>query len=194
VQGVRTLLSDVIAAHLETAIRRLREARSDLVLGTARVTVGFVDLVGFTALSHRFSPREFVDVVERFEETAYDTVAARDGRVVKLIGDEVMFVVRDPAAACEVALTLVDRFADDPAVTPRGGLAWGDLLYRGGDYYGPTVNLAARVAQIAVPGELLVTNDVATHAQGDAVHFEPAGKRMLKGFDEPVPLLAVTRR
>jgi len=112
---------------------------------------------------------------------------------VKLIGDEVMFVVRDPAAACEVALTLVDRFANDPAVTPRGGLAWGDILYRGGDYYGPTVNLAARVAQIAVPGELLVTTDVAAHADGDAVHFEPAGKRMLKGFDEPVPLLAVTR-
>jgi class 3 adenylate cyclase len=194
IQGVRTLLSDVIAAHLETAIRRLREARSDLVLGTARVTIGFVDLVGFTALSHRFSPREFVDVVERFEETAYDTVAARDGRVVKLIGDEVMFVVRDPAAACEVALTLVDRFADDAAVTPRGGLAWGDLLYRGGDYYGPTVNLAARVAQIAVPGELLVTTDVAAHARGDTVRFDPAGKRMLKGFEEPVPLLAVTRR
>ena len=191
-QGVRTLLSHVIAAHLETAIRRLREARADLVLGTARVTVGFVDLVGFTSLSQRFSPRDFVDVVERFEETAYDTVAARDGRVVKLIGDEVMFVVRDPAAACEVALTLVDRFANDPAVTPRGGLAWGDILYRGGDYYGPTVNLAARVAQIAVPGELLVTNDVATHAQGDTVHFEPAGKRMLKGFDEPIPLLTVT--
>jgi len=192
--GVRSLLSDVFSAHLETAIRRLREARSDLVLGTARLVVGFVDLVGFTGLSHRCSPREFVDIVERFEETAYDTVAARDGRVVKLIGDEVMFVVRDPAAACEVALTLFGRFASDPAVTPRGGLAWGDVLYRGGDYYGPTVNLAARVAQIAVPGELLVTTDVAAHARRDAVRFEPAGKRMLKGFEDPVPLLTVTRR
>ena len=64
---------------------------------------------------------------------------------------------------------------------------------RGGDYYGPIVNLAARLAELAVPGELLVTNDVATHAQGDTVHFEPAGKRMLKGFDEPVALLTVER-
>jgi adenylate cyclase len=192
-EGVRSLLREFFSSHIETAIRRLREARADVTLGMVRLAVGFVDLVGFTAIGRRFTPREFVTVVERFEETAYDTVAARDGRVVKLIGDEVMFVVRDPAAACEVALTLVERFADDPAVTPRGGLAWGEVLYRGGDYYGPTVNLAARLAQIAVPGELLVTTDVATESRRDALRFEPAGKRMLKGFDEPVALLAVAR-
>jgi adenylate cyclase len=102
--------------------------------------------------------------------------------------------VRDPAAACEVAFTLVERFVGEPAVTPRGGLAWGDVLHRGGDYYGPTVNLAARVAQIAVPGELLVTTDVGAQSLGDIIRFEPAGKRMLKGFEQPVALLAVSRR
>ena len=85
-------------------------------------------------------------MIERFEETAYDVATARDGRVVKLIGDEVMFVTVDPAAACDIGLTLFERFADDAAVTPRGGLAYGDLLLRGGDYYGAVVNLAARVA------------------------------------------------
>src|SRR5262249_29685486 len=155
----------------------------------ARLVVGFVDLVGFTTLGQRFSSEELVEVIERFEEVAYETVAARDGRVVKLIGDEVMFVVRDAAAACDVALKLVEHFAGDPAVTPGGGLGWGELLYRGGDYYGPTVNLAARVAQIAVPGELLVTTELAARAPGAGLRFEPAGKRMLKGFDEPVALV-----
>jgi adenylate cyclase len=191
--GVGSLLPVLFSAHVETAIRRLREARSSVTLGTARLAVGFVDLVGFTTLGRRFSPQELVEVIERFEEVAYETVASRDGRVVKLIGDEVMFVVRDAAAACEVALTLVEHFASDPAVTPRGGLAWGELLYRGGDYYGPTVNLASRVAQIAVPGELLVTTEVASQAPGAGLGFEPAGRRMLKGFDEPVALLTVAR-
>jgi len=74
--------------------------------------------------------------VERFEALAGDAVAARDGRVVKLVGDAVMFVAVDPSAACDIALALLERFAGDPAVTPRGGLAEGRLLARGGDYYG----------------------------------------------------------
>jgi adenylate cyclase len=74
---------------------------------------------------------------------------------VKLIGDEVMFVTRDPAAACDIALELFERVAGDPNVTPRGGIAFGELLLRAGDYFGPIVNLASRVAQIAVPSELL---------------------------------------
>jgi len=120
-------------------------------------------------------------------------VTALDGRLVKVIGDEVMFVVRDPAAACDIALTLVERFKGDPAVTPRGGVAVGELLVRSGDYYGPIVNLASRVAQLAVPNEMLVTAEVAAAASGSRLRFEPAGKRMLKGLDEPVTLLAVER-
>jgi adenylate cyclase len=136
--------------------------------------------------------RALAELIERFEDAAYDIAAARDGRVVKLIGDEVMFVARDAASACDIALTLVERFAGDPSVTPRGGLAIGELLLRGGDYYGPIVNLAARVADLAVPGELLVTLEVAA-AAGPAFRFEPAGKRMLRGFEEPVALHALAR-
>jgi adenylate cyclase len=112
---------------------------------------------------------------------------------VKLVGDEVMFVTRDPAAACDIALTLVERFAADPSVTPRGGVAYGELLVRNGDYYGPVVNLASRVAQIAVPNEMLVTTGVATAAGGATLRFTPAGRRMLKGFEEPAALLSVER-
>jgi len=62
-----------------------------------------------------------------------------------------MFVAVDAGAACEIALTLLERFADDPAVTPRGGFAEGRLLMRGGDYYGSAVNLASRLGELAVP-------------------------------------------
>jgi class 3 adenylate cyclase len=64
---------------------------------------------------------------------------------------------------------------------------------RGGDYYGPVVNLAARIAELAVPREVLVTDTLAAQAGGGAIRFEPAGKRMLKGFDEPVTLYAAAR-
>src|SRR5438874_1867075 len=152
--GVRTILR----AHMETAIRRLRAARrEELMPDTVQVTVGFVDLVGYTRLSGQLDARALGTLVERFEAFASDTVAARDGRVVKLIGDEVMFVAVDAAAACDIALTLLERFADDPSVTPRGGLARGPALMRSGDYYGPVVNLASRVADLAVPREILVT-------------------------------------
>jgi adenylate cyclase len=189
---VRAMLQSLFGAHMERAIRYFRDARPRSSVDTATLAVGFVDLVGFTTLARRMPARELAVVIERFEDAAYDIAAARDGRVVKLIGDEVMFVAHDAAAACDIALTLVERFAGDASVTPRGGLAVGDLLLRGGDYYGPIVNLAARAADLAVPGELLVTTEVAA-AAGPSFRFEPAGKRMLKGFEEPVALHTVER-
>ncbi len=188
--GVRALLNSLFSAHMETAIRRLREARPSRSPDIVAFAVGFVDLVGFTTLTQSMATRELADLVERFEDTAYDVVAAYDGRLVKLIGDEVMFVTRSAGDACRIALTLLDRFAGDPAVTPRGAITYGEMLVRGGDYYGPVVNLASRVAQIAVPSELLVTAEVAAAASAADLVFEPAGKRMLKGFEEPVSLLA----
>jgi class 3 adenylate cyclase len=190
---VREMLQVVFTAHMERAINFLRLSRDRRSVDTARLAVGFVDLVGFTTLAHRLSPAELAEVIERFEETAYDVATAHDGRVVKLIGDEVMFVTNTASAACDIALTLFERFAGDPAVTPRGGLAYGELLLRGGDYYGPVVNLAARVAQIAVPNELLATTELAASVVAAPFRVEPAGRRLLKGFDEPVALASVTR-
>jgi adenylate cyclase len=182
----------LLRAHLETAIRRSRRARTTGAPGAVRIAVGFVDLVGFTPLARQLPAADLAAVVERFESLASDVVARRDGRVVKLVGDAVMFVTPEAAAACDIALTLVERFADDPAVTPRGGLALGDALMRGGDYYGPVVNLAARIGDLAVPHEILVTREVVDAAAAFA--FAPAGKRLLKGVDEPVPLWAAERR
>jgi adenylate cyclase len=190
-RGTHRQLESLLMGHLETAIRRLRQAHEEQ--GVRVFAIGFVDLVGFTPRSRALSTRELADLVERFEDTAHDVVTARDGRVVKLIGDEVMFAAVDPGAACDIALTLFERLCCDSNATPRGGLAYGEVLLRGGDYYGPVVNLAARLADLAVPNELLVTPEVAAHAKTAGLRFEPAGKRLPKGFETPVALLTVER-
>ena len=191
-QLVTKVLDGLFRLHMETAIRRLRGARQRGATDVGRLTVGFVDMVGFTTLSRRVSPRELASLVDRFEDTAHTIATERDGRVVKLIGDEVMFVTRDPDAACDIAVTLLERFSGDASITPRGGLACGEVIIRSGDYYGPIVNLAARLAELAVPRELLVTPEVAGTGR-PGLRFAPAGRRLLKGFDEPVTLLTVER-
>jgi len=187
-QAVGTLFK----AHMDVAARRIAAWHTRDALDTVSAAVGFLDLVGFTTVARRVDARGLAAIIDRFEEAAYDVATAAEGRVVKFIGDEVMFVTADPARACDIALTLVERFAGDDAVTPRGAIAAGDVLVRGGDYYGPVVNLASRAAGLAVPREILVTDAVAT-AAGAAFRFEPAGRRALKGFDEPVRLAAVER-
>ena len=112
-------------------------------------------------------------------------VTQNGARLVKLIGDEVMFVTPDANAACAVAQALMGTFrAGRTEVQPRGGLAFGPVLLQGGDYYGEVVNLASRLTDAAVPMELLVTSDLDEAADG--YEFEPAGRRQLKGFADPV--------
>ena len=93
--AVHVALHGLFRAHMATAIRRQRLARREQSIDTLHLTVGFVDLVGFTTLSRRMTSRELAEVIDRFEESAHDIVTARDGRLVKLIGDEVMFVSVD---------------------------------------------------------------------------------------------------
>ncbi|MBX3025116.1 hypothetical protein KF840_09420 [bacterium] len=193
ISALQRMIHVCFGAHMAMAIERFRRLQLGRSVYTAEMTVGFIDLVGFTPLASRVSARDLAELIEDFETRAHDAVVAGGGRLVKLIGDEVMFVTMDARAACDIGLALVDEFAGDRAVTPRGALAAGELIIRGGDYYGPIVNLAARLAELAVPGELLVTPAVATAAGAPHLRFQPAGKRMLKGFDEPVALLTVER-
>jgi adenylate cyclase len=185
--------------HLRDVINRGRAARLHTAdYTTARLAVGFVDLVGFSSLTQELTPAGLWQLLDEFEDRAFDTVAAHGGQLVKHIGDEIMFVVHEPHAACEIALSLVDAFREqDSVVTPRGGLATGDLLTREGDYYGVEVNLASRLADIAVPQEILVSADTKRLAEkddtDDALAFEPAGRRALKGFPTPVEVFSLSR-
>jgi adenylate cyclase len=189
-------METLLRGHMEVAIERNALARSPGSKITVNVAVGFVDLVGFTPLSRQFSVLDLSAIVDEFEGSAYDIVTSHRGRVVKLIGDEVMFVALEPPDACEIALALVDRFAETGAkVTPRGGLAVGEILTRGGDYYGRVVNLASRIADLAVPNEILVTPELRARAEKSSTElaFDAAGRRLLKGFNEPIELFALRR-
>ena len=106
------------------------------------LAVGFADMVGFTLLSQHLGEDELAAVVRRFEEISHDIVTGLGGRVVKMIGDEAMFVVDSVVAAARIGLGLAEAYADDELLSDvRVGLAVGPVLVHDGDYFGPTVNL-----------------------------------------------------
>jgi adenylate cyclase len=129
-----------------------------------------------------------LELIGQFEGRAFEVAWTHRGRIVKHIGDEVMFVALDAVAGCAIARDLTAAFASD--IEPRGGLCFGDVISRHGDYYGPVVNLASRLADLAVPGEVLVDAETAGSA-GDAFEFGGAGRRQLKGFDRPVEVYSL---
>jgi adenylate cyclase len=155
------LLEFVWRRHVQAAIRRTMAARVRGGSATLpQLCVGFADMVGFTMLSQQLSEEELAALVTRFEDVAHDVVTARGGRVVKMIGDEVMFVSELCVTAAEIALALAETYADDELLSDvRVALAVGPVLAQDGDFYGPVVNLANRVVGVAVPGSVLVTSD-----------------------------------
>ncbi|MEM8903995.1 MAG: adenylate/guanylate cyclase domain-containing protein [Actinomycetota bacterium] len=182
--GLTEHLDAILRRQIFQAIERTRRTMTgDVERFVYRYAVGFVDLVGFTTLSGSMAAPDLAAFLRDFEARAQDLASRSGARIVKLIGDEVMFAATDAAGGCRAALALMEGL-DDDAVVPRGGVAYGDVLQRGGDYYGSIVNLAARLVDEAVPGEVLVTEALAEVADG--CRFEPAGRRMVKGFDEAV--------
>ena len=130
------------------------EAAHQLPLARA---IGFADLVAFTQRSAGLGPRELAALVEAFEDTARDVVTAAGARVVKMIGDAVLFVADDLATAARVALDLLDAIRAHPAgLSLRSSVVWGRVLSRSGDVFGECVNLASRLADVAEPGTVLM--------------------------------------
>ncbi|MDL5158043.1 adenylate/guanylate cyclase domain-containing protein [Actinomycetospora termitidis] len=129
--------------------------------GHSTAAVGFADIVGFTSLSRRIDADELRALLERFEGVSNDVVSRSGGRVVKTLGDEVLFVCDDAPSACEIAFALHDEVPDsDDRIALRIGLAFGDVLPRYGDVYGPTVNIASRLTSHARPGTTLVDDEM----------------------------------
>jgi adenylate cyclase len=155
------LLEYVWRRHLQAAARRRLVSDGRPGAPTIPLAVGFADLVGFTAMSQQISERELAAVVSRFEALAFDAVTKHGGRVAKMIGDEVMFVVDGIGAALETALGLAEAYADDDLLSDvRVGVAHGEVLALEGDYYGPVVNLASRIVNIALPGAVVVSEPI----------------------------------
>ena len=156
--------------------------------GLARVSMAFcfVDLTGFTRYTEEEGDEEALDLIERFIDTVEATLPA-EATVVKTIGDEVMIVSPEPATLTEWAVGFLYFFQERPQ--PRVGLHYGAAVFRDGDYFGGDVNLAHRIVNRALGGEVLVTEQV-VEAISDSEHlsFDPIGEVVLKGFPEPISL------
>jgi adenylate cyclase len=146
--------------------------------------VGFADLVGFTGISQQLDEAELAEAVSRFETIAVDVVGRHDGRLVKMIGDEVMFEAVAPKNGADIALDLVDAIqADGTLPEVRVGLAWGPASRSQGDLFGTAPNLASRLVDQAYPGSVLVSDTIHDALEEEhAYAFRAVRARSLKGF------------
>lgn len=154
-------------------------------------TIVFLDLTRFTALTDAHGDDAAAAVVDRFVDAVTAAVAGR-GRLVKTLGDGVLLEARDAAAAIEVADDVSHRLHDAermPEVT--GGIATGTVVDRGEDVLGAVVNLAARLSDLAPPGELRVTEHAARAAADAGWQVEPLGTTEIRGFHDPVAVFRV---
>jgi adenylate cyclase len=143
--------------HLIAAASAALPARGLTAASSAPRAVGFIDIASYTSMSRRVHWSRLAALLERFEACVFDEVASVGGRVVKTLGDEVLFVASDPAAGAEIALSVIEAGLADPELpTVHAGLAYGPLLERAGDVFGPTVNVASRVTGLARGGAVLV--------------------------------------
>jgi len=162
---------------------------TEMELGHVTVTLCFIDLTGFTRYTEEEGDIEALDVVENFVATVESTLP-REATIVKTIGDEVMVVSPDAASLTEWAVEFIGGFPERPQ--PRVGIHCGDAVYRDGDYFGSQVNLAHRVVNRALAGEILVTDRVAEAVEGRAgLAREPIGSVSLDGFPTPTELFVV---
>ena len=173
---------DISGEHLEElesllvyAWRRQLAAVAGRVLATRDdeavsgvLSVGFADLVSYTRLSQKLEERELASLVDRFGQRSADVIAGAGGRMVKTIGDEVLFVADTAPAAALIGLELAETMAEDPVLPDvRVGIATGTVLTRMGDVFGRTVNLASRLTALAAPGTVLVDSDTADALAGN---------------------------
>ncbi len=147
--------------------------------------VGFADLSGFTALTQTLAAEDLSALINGFSAAVTDAVHADGGRVVKFIGDAVMWVSSTAELLARTAIGLVEHpRAREAGLQIRAGLGYGQMLALGGDYFGNPVNLAARLVAVARPGQILAAADLYDELPDwPAVIQEPL---TLKGFDSPV--------
>jgi adenylate cyclase len=183
---LRFYIEQDVIGHMEAELGQSRQ------LARIQMTFCFVDLTGFTRYTEEEGDEEALDLVERFIEAVEATLPA-EAVIVKTIGDEVMVVSPDPATLTEWAVGFLSLFPARPQ--PRVGLHFGRAVYRDGDYFGGDVNLAHRVVNRALGGEVLVTAAVAD-AIGPSgyLEFDPIGEVDLPGFPAPVELFVARAR
>jgi adenylate cyclase len=181
--------------------RRHLAANADRLLAAGgpgdrrELAVGFADLVGYTSRSRGMGGRELGKMIEDFESTAAEVIALHSGRVVKTVGDGVLFTAGTGVAAVEIGLELPEVWAADDRPPLRTGAAYGPVLTRLGDVYSPVVNLASRLTSLARPGTLLVDRELAEQLD-DLPGYKVRRLRRVsvRGYDHLQPFLVRRRR
>ncbi len=189
-ESFERLLIHVWRRHLSAAITRMESMRAIADdPHTTDVTVGFADIVGFTALSNELTRQRIGDLVEIFETRCGDVIAGQNGRLIKSMGDAVLFVNDDPMRAFATAEGIITVIGRDPRMPDvRVGLASGSVVLRLGDVFGPPVNLAARLTQVARRNRIIVDHATAALLPDDEIDARPLPARPVRGFGvlEPV--------
>jgi adenylate cyclase len=184
------LLDHVFLLHLQQLLRNdvlgIAERTSGKVSDRTDTAVAFADLVGFTELGETVDVEELGGLAGRLSKMASEVVE-QPVRVVKQIGDAVMFVSPDAAAAVSTCLDLIARAEDEENFPPlRAGVAFGPAINRWGDWFGSTVNVASRLTGRARPGAVLVSDTVKERVGDDTFAWSEAGEKKLKGLNKPL--------
>ena len=154
-------------------------------------TVAFVDLAGFSAITDVYGDASAIAVLGRFEELVSQALGGL-GAPIKWIGDEAMLGFPDPATAPQMLGRLIPACRSEPRIPlTRTGLNHGPVLRRSNDLFGSTVNIAARIAALAGPGQLLATQPVANVAIASGIVARDIGKIALRSIADHVPLYSI---
>jgi adenylate cyclase len=181
--------------ELQTYVwRRHLAANADRLLTPAaavdrrELAVGFADLVGYTSRSRGMGGRELGAMVEDFESIGSEVIARHHGRVVKTVGDGVLYTAVSAIDAVEIGLELPEAWRAEDRPPLRVGAAYGTVLTHLGDVYSPVVNLASRLTSIALPGTLLVDRDLARQLRGlPRYRVRPLRRVSVRGYDDLQP-------
>lgn len=177
--------------HLAAAVSRIEALGArDSDLHTMSVTVGFADLVGFTELANGMDEDLLADVVEEFESSCSDLVAARGGRVIKTLGDSVLFIAEKPVVGVDIASDIVERVGGDETLPDvHVGLATGPVIMRLGDVFGAPVNMASRLTGVARRNRVICDETTAA-VVGELAGYvtRPLTERPLRGFGAVQPI------
>jgi class 3 adenylate cyclase len=155
--------------------------------------IAFLDLTGYTALTEERGDEAGADLADRLATLVNQAAQPHGGHPVKWLGDGVMFYFPEPEAAVLAGLDLVQQTPATVDVRARVGVNAGRVIFRDGDYFGKTVNVASRIADYARPGEVLVSDEVRARWSGEGVRFEPIGPVALKGLRDELTLYAASR-
>jgi adenylate cyclase len=180
----------------ETLIEQVEEALDRAGLRSKMATspaICFLDLAGFTRLTEERGDVAAATLAERLAPLVQRPAERHGGKVVKWLGDGVMLHFRDASAGVLAALEMLEAITAAELPPARIGLHTGPVVFQGGDYFGRTVNVAARITEQAGPEQVLVSQEVVDRVGSGVVTFEPVGSFVLRGVSEPVFLHSITR-